>query len=216
MNKKEPKSNSLEIMNRINEFTKDADWTVEELREELLNEGINPDKLVENVRKNILPFLSKNQEETKDKEPKRNFGLISKISENLIRNEQVEDSGEAFPTLLSLLRKFTGDMASKIAQQLEVNVPFLKGCSDYSEQVPPQCKKELIRRVGNVYPFVDKNKVEQVVENPKPLKKAALRSEEYSGSQMSFEEIVEKSDLDSETQKFWLELARENKDEISK
>ena len=215
MNQKKPKSNSLEIMDRINEFTKDADWTVEELREELLNEGINPDELVEKVRKNILPFLSENQK-IENVEPKRTFGLITNNYEIPALAEQVENSDEEFPTLLSLLRKFTGDMPSNIAQKLEVNVPFLRGCSDFSEEIPKQWKKELIKKVGNVYPFVDKNKVEQVVESPKILKKAALRSNEYSGTRMSAEDILEKSGMDKEVQNFWLRLVEENDDEISK
>lgn len=60
------KKNYLEIMNRIDEFTKDADWSIEELREDLMNEGINPDKLIERVRQNILPLLSEDEKEIKN------------------------------------------------------------------------------------------------------------------------------------------------------
>jgi hypothetical protein len=218
MNTNDKKSNGLEIMSRINEFTKDADWSVEELREELINEKINPDELIENVMRTILPFLptiKEKSENIKDLTRIRKFGLISNQSENLVQIEQVESLDDA-PTLLSLLRKFTSDMPSSIAQKLGVNVSFLRGCNDSSNNVPTQCKNELIRRVGNVYPFIDRNKVEKVVEKPTFLKKAALRDKEYSGSQMSFEEIVKKSNMDSEVQKFWLELAQENADETSK
>jgi hypothetical protein len=199
MNTNDKKSNGLEIMSRINEFTKDADWSVEELREELINDEINPDALIENVMRTIRPFLP----------------TIKEKSENLVQIEQVESLDDS-PTLLSLLRKFTSDMPSNIAQKLGVNVAFLRGCNDSSGNVPPQCKNELIRRVGNVYPFIARNKVAKVVEKPTVLQKAALRDKEYSGSQMSFEEIVKKSNMDSEVQKFWLELAQENIDEISK
>jgi hypothetical protein len=57
MNTKEPIANSTEIMNRINRFTSDADWTIEELRESLRADGIDPDQALNNIKMRIAPFV---------------------------------------------------------------------------------------------------------------------------------------------------------------
>ncbi len=120
------------------------------------------------------------------------------------------------PTLLSLIRHATKDFPSIIAQKLGVTVAFMRGCSDYSGSVPKSCKKELIDRTCDAFHFLEREKVRQVVENPKLIATAGFRDTPYSGNQMSFEEIVEKSGMNEKAQKFWLELAREKNDEISK
>jgi len=57
MNTKEPITDSTEIMNRINRFTSDADWTIEELRESLRADGIDPDQALKDVKMRIAPFV---------------------------------------------------------------------------------------------------------------------------------------------------------------
>ncbi|MDQ3712018.1 MAG: hypothetical protein M3388_07340 [Acidobacteriota bacterium] len=120
------------------------------------------------------------------------------------------------PTLLSLIRQATKDFPSSIAQKLGVTVAFMRGCSDHSESVPKNCKKELVDRTCSAFHFLDREKVRQVVENPKLIATAGFRDTPYSGNQMSFEEIVEKSGMNEKAQSFWLELAREKNDEVSK
>lgn len=120
------------------------------------------------------------------------------------------------PTLLSLIRQATKDFPSSIAQKLGITVAFMRGCSDHSESVPKNCKKELVDRTCSAFHFLDREKVRLVVENPKLIATAGFRDTPYSGNQMSFEEIVEKSGMNEKAQRFWLELAREKNDEVSK
>lgn len=58
MDANKPTKTDAEILRRINRFTSDADWSTDELRAELINEGIDPDKLISNVKNTISIFLS--------------------------------------------------------------------------------------------------------------------------------------------------------------
>lgn len=57
MNTKNPTINSTEILNRIDRFTSDVDWTIEELRESLVADGIDPDQALENIKVRLAPFV---------------------------------------------------------------------------------------------------------------------------------------------------------------
>lgn len=194
------KKNYLEIINSIDKFTRDADWSVEELREELLNEGINPDELIEKVRNKIVPFLSEIQE-TENEE-------IKKKDKVQVLNDQAKKLVELSPTLLSLLWQATKTSQSLIAQKLEVTILFMRGCSDFPDSVPEQCKQELINRAVRQFNFIDKSLIENIVRHPKQVATASFRDTSHSGKQMSFREIVEKSGMDEGYQKFWLDLAK--------
>ncbi len=111
------------------------------------------------------------------------------------------------PTLLSLLWQATKISRSKIAQNLEVTIAFMRGCSDYSDSVPEQCKQELIDRACREFDFIDRSLIEEVVRHPKQVATAGFRDTSYSGKRMSFEEIVEKSGMDKIYKKYWLDLA---------
>lgn len=162
-------------------------------------------KILENIRKCNKDENKNNSEDI----TKTNLRLVSSESESLIQNKQVKDFDENCPTLMSLLRKYTNDMPSKIAQNLEITVAFMRGCSDYSAVVPEKCKQELIDRAYKLYNFISKRLIESVVRTPGLVPTAGFRDTSYSGNQMSFEEIVRKSGLDEESQKFWLKLAQE-------
>lgn len=57
MNKRKPTKDSTEILRRINRLSSEADWSVEELRDALLAEGVDPDRLVGNVKAQITILL---------------------------------------------------------------------------------------------------------------------------------------------------------------
>lgn len=187
MNTKDVRHSDAEVWERVERYARNADLSLEELREELINEGLNPDELIRKVRGKIEPLLP---------DASNNFD---------------DDNREQTPpsNLLSLVRQETTDTPSKIAQNLGVTVPFLKSCSDFSDVVPKRCKEELIERAANVY-SIDKYRVREVVEHPKHLQKAASRDRPYSNKTLTFEQIVKTSSMDEDSQAFWLALAEEN------
>jgi len=56
MNTKKPTTDSAEMLNRIDQFAFDADWTIEELRESLLAEGIDPDAALTEIKTRLAPL----------------------------------------------------------------------------------------------------------------------------------------------------------------
>jgi hypothetical protein len=88
MNTKRPTTNSSEIIERISNYVKDADWSVEELREELSRLGEDPDLLLKNIKAKILPLLQQTN---------------TFINQNPL---EIQADSSA-PNLLSLIRKFT-------------------------------------------------------------------------------------------------------------
>lgn len=56
MNNEKPTTDSTEILNRIDRFAYDADWTVEELRESLRADGIDPDLALTTIKSRLAPI----------------------------------------------------------------------------------------------------------------------------------------------------------------
>jgi hypothetical protein len=63
MNK--PTTDAKELLRRIDRFTADADYTVEELKEQLRNEGVDPDELLRKVKARIEPLYKFKDESSK-------------------------------------------------------------------------------------------------------------------------------------------------------
>jgi hypothetical protein len=63
MNK--PTTDAKELLRRIGRFTADADYTVEELKEQLRNEGVDPDELLRKVKARIEPLYKFKDESSK-------------------------------------------------------------------------------------------------------------------------------------------------------
>ena len=76
MNIEEPTTDSTEILNRIDRFTHDADWSVEELRESLRARGIDPDLALTTIKSRLAPVY-------KFKEPPTAFPGIVAAAEML-------------------------------------------------------------------------------------------------------------------------------------
>lgn len=157
----------------------------------LSSELKDPTSLIERLRKEQETESTQNN---KDLAPER-----SKLQGNIAL--------DLAPTLLSLLRQATKISQSLIAQRLEVTIPFMRGCSDFHDSVPEQCKQELIERTFREFNFIDKSLIEKVVRHPGQVATAGFRDSSYSGKRMNFEEIVEKSGMDDVYKKFWLDLA---------
>ncbi len=50
-------TNSTELLRRIERFCADADYTADELREQMIMDGTNPDKLVAEVKNRLKPIF---------------------------------------------------------------------------------------------------------------------------------------------------------------
>ena len=75
MNIEKPTTDSAEILNRINRFTHDAEWTIEDLRESLRAKGIDPDSALMNIKTRLAPIY-------KFKETQATFpGIVAAVTE---------------------------------------------------------------------------------------------------------------------------------------
>lgn len=111
MDANKPTKNDAEILRRINRFTSDADWSNDELRAELVNEGVDPDKLISNVKNTISMFLSPSPEavdstETVEAEQanRKRFsfdGILAKAKTLGISNFQLADKTELSVVLIA-------------------------------------------------------------------------------------------------------------------
>lgn len=76
MNNEKPFIDSTEMLNRIDRFTHDAEWTVEDLRESLLAKGIDPDLALRSIKTRLAPIYQ-------FKEPQTTFPGIVAAAEGL-------------------------------------------------------------------------------------------------------------------------------------
>src|SRR5215208_2640537 len=124
MGRKSPTNDSAELFRRINRLGAEAEWTTDELREALREEGIDPDRLVNNTRGKIDQLLKKER----------------------AVDAQGADASAAPASLLAKLREHTRLPATKIALEMEVPVPFLAAIGRYPKAVPISWRKELDAR----------------------------------------------------------------------
>lgn len=76
MNTGKPRGDSAELLNRIDRFAFDADWTIEELRESLRVEGIDPDAAITTIKTKLAPIYQ-------FKEPPTAFHGIVAVAEEM-------------------------------------------------------------------------------------------------------------------------------------
>lgn len=110
------------------------------------------------------------------------------------------------PPFLGLLREVTGETPSVIARELDVTVPFLTLIVQHRDSVPGSWRTEMIERAA-VRWSVDRRRVRRSLEHPAQQEIAASRSAPYSTERISCREILKRSGLKPEAQKYWLALA---------
>ena len=145
MNTKNPTINSTEVLNRIDRFTSDVDWTIEELRESLIADGIDPDQALENIKMRVAPFITVKEPPTVNKDtvgeevntPATIFPGIWKAAEriNLAKAQLVEMSGLSETLLIKLDRRLISlkgfsKIASAVADALKTTKQTIQ---DYAE-----------------------------------------------------------------------------------
>lgn len=120
MNTGKPMNDSAELLNRIDRFAYDADWTVEELHESLRAEGVDPDAALTTIKTRLAPVYQ-------FKEPPLAFPGIVAAAEKLgfgIK-QLAEMTGWSEIFLLKLDRRLVsvegraGSLASLLAEKLK-------------------------------------------------------------------------------------------------
>lgn len=178
---------SEDILNRISELSSEADWTDEELDQELLENGIDPKQLVNEVMTVVRKYVT----------PKENDNNVDEVGKN-----------EPLP-LLGLLKKRTGLRPIDIAKALNLPIPFLSNISRCSKVVPRSWQLEMAKRVEQSL-RIDTKETLHCLEQQFQYNMAASRDEPYKkDDNISYKTILDRSSLSPEEKQFWLSLATE-------
>lgn len=168
MNTEKPTTDSTEILNRIDRFTHDADWTVEDLRESLRAKGIDPDLALTTIKTRLAPIY-------KFKEPSLAFpGIVAAAEQAGFSLEQFgNETGLGDIFLLKLDRRLISlegrskSIAALLAEKLNSAVEpiwaYITGQSLYPAEV--NFKAETVPSIP------DKQSFEEAVDSDPIMKK---------------------------------------------
>ena len=186
MTERESIKDSAELFHRINRLSAEAEWTTEELRQELREGGVDPDQLVRGAREKVEQLRKNSSDDT------RAAGASSSSAEH--------------QSVLAELRTRTNSPASRIAQEMDVPVPFLSAVGRYPKAVPVSWRRELAARAERKLniPAAD---VMRAFEHPYQAQMAASRDSSYEAEEMTPEKILNQSGMGEETKRYWLSLA---------
>jgi hypothetical protein len=176
--------NSEELFQRIHKLSDEAEWSVDELREALIDEGIDPDQLVKEIKIKI-------QE-------------LSNVAPPFLPEKQ---SGYDSLPLLPRLRQITGMKATAIAEKMGLSVTFLSDLSSYPDVIPFRARKELARRAVNNLPGVSERDVLDSFNFGSYQQAAAYRDTPFPEEKIGFEKIIQRSDMSEEQKQYWFSLA---------
>jgi hypothetical protein len=85
MNKKEPAKDSAELFRRIRRLSCEAEWSDEELREGLREEGINPNELVGRILADVKRFTKESPLYWRNKARIRRTELLNRMATARLR-----------------------------------------------------------------------------------------------------------------------------------
>jgi hypothetical protein len=185
VNRNKAPKNGEDLFKRISKLSDEAEWSVDELREALRDEGIDPDQLVKEIKIKI--------EE------------LSRVSPPSLSEKQ---SGYDSLPLLPRLRQLTGMKATAIAEKMGMSVTFLSDLSSFPSVIPFRARKELARRAANNLPGVSERDVLDSFNFGSYQQAAAYRSTPFPEEETGFEKIVQRSDMNDEQKQYWLSLAQ--------
>lgn len=141
MDANKPTKYDAEILRRINRFTSDADWSNDELRTELINDGVDPDKLISNVKNTISTFLSPEAAVSADtvqaeKANRKRFsfeGILGKAKALGISNFQLADMTELSVVLIAQFDRGLIKVNEKLP--LEIVKRIAEAINETTEQI---------------------------------------------------------------------------------
>jgi hypothetical protein len=187
MSERKPIRDGAELFQSINRTSAEAEWTTEELRQELREGGIDPDQLVKDAREKL-------------EELRKGSAGHSKTSETADLS--------ARQSLLAELRARTGAPASRIAREMDVPVAFLSAVGRYPKVVPMSWRRELADRAEQKLK-VPSPVVMNSFEHPYQEQMAASRDDAYEREDVTYENILDQAGITGDARRFWLSLAAE-------
>jgi hypothetical protein len=109
---------------------------------------------------------------------------------------------------LGLLKDSTGEDTRSLANALGITQDFLADLSSHAAALTAKARLELIRRAHTAR-GIDEKLLMLSLEtmDGSQLQKAASRSGAFSHTSLTYEELVNRSQLDAEQKRFWLGLA---------
>jgi hypothetical protein len=120
--------------------------------------------------------------------------------------DQGEVASSSVLPYLGMLCEVTGETPSLIARELGVTAPFLTLIVQHRESVPNSWRTELVERAAARW-GVDRSLARRSLEHPDQQEIAASRRAAYSTKKISYREILRRSGLGPEAQKYWIALA---------
>lgn len=187
MNRNNAPLNSEALIERIRRLSDEAEWSVDELREVLIDAGIDPDRFVKDIKTRIKEVLNASPER-----PEQNL-------------QNLQNNYDSLPPL-PRLRRITGLKATAIAEKMGAPVTFLSDLSNHPNVVPFRARKEFARRAANNLPGVSEQVVLDSFERGLRQQAAAFRDTPFPEEEVDFEKIVRRSDMSDEEQQYWLSL----------
>jgi len=188
VNRNNPPRSSEALIERIRRLSDEAEWSVDELREVLMDAGIDPDQFIKDIKTRIKELLNASPER-----PEQN----------------AQNDYDSLP-LLPRLRRITGLKATAIAEKMGAPVPFLSDLSSHPNVIPFRARKEFARRAANNLPGVSERDVMDSFERGLRQQAAAFRDSPFHDEEVDFEKIVRRSDMSDEEQQYWLSLSKES------
>src|SRR5215510_10536383 len=188
VNTNNPLRSSEALIERIRRLSDEAEWSVDELREVLIDAGIDPDGFIKDIKTRIRELLNASPE----------------------GQEQSAQSGYDALPLLPRLRRITGLKATTIAEKMGAPVPFLSDLSSHPNVIPFRARKEFARRAVNNLPGVSERDVLDSFERGLRQQAAAFRDAPFPDEEVDFEKIVRRSDMSDAEQQYWLSLSEES------
>ena len=193
MNRKNPPRSSEALIERIRRLSDEAEWSVDELREVLIDAGIDPDQFINDIKTRIKELLNASPE------------------------RQERSDYDSLP-LLPRLRRITGLKATAIAEKgfermlqvAKAPVIFLSDLSAHPNVIPFRARKEFARRAANNLPGVSERDVLDSFEHGLRQQAAAFRDAPFPDEEVDFEKIVRRSDMSAAEQQYWLSLSEES------
>jgi hypothetical protein len=184
---------SAEIFDLISKLSSEAEWSDEDLKEALWEEGVDSDHLVKQVMTGVKQWLD---------------APAPKIDSN--EESESQSIGEALP-LLGMLKNSTGRSAIAIAKSMDVSVAFLSAVARYPTAVPDSWREELAGRAERSL-GIDSKAFMESMSRAVPRGIAAFRERHsYSTTEITYKGVLERSGMSSKAKQFWLELATKAK-----
>lgn len=165
MDANKPTKNDNKILRRLNRFTSDAENSIEELRAELVNEGINPDKLISNVKNTISKFLSPMPEP------------VSETSELNKKSPEVKSGNFLFKGILATAKEMSIDnfqLADLTKLSVVLIAQFDRGLIKVNEKLP----KEVVKRIAEVINVTTEQILERLRQGPRFAENANYKADE--------------------------------------